>query len=75
VRKRGVRGLLYAAVGLLYLLHDDFWFRNDPRFVLGLPVGLAYHVGYCLVAAILMAFLVRAAWPRGVESDDEARGR
>jgi len=56
-------------VGLLYLLHDDFWLRYEPRPILGLPAGLTYHLGYCLVAAILMALLVRAAWPTGLESE------
>ena len=70
MRRRGVRYVLYGAVGLLYLLHDDFWFRYDPRPILGLPAGLAYHLGYCLVAAALMALLVRAAWPGSVESED-----
>ena len=54
---------LYAALGLLYLLHNDLWLWNDARLVLGLPVGLVYHLGYCLAAALLFAALVRWAWP------------
>ena len=75
MRRRGIRYALYGAVGLLYLLHDDFWFRYDPRPILGLPAGLAYHLGYCLVAAALMALLVRAAWPVSLEPEGEDRER
>lgn len=66
---RIVRLALYAALAALYALHQDFWFRDDGRFVLGLPVGLTYHVLYCLAAAALMALLVKLAWPR-LDGDD-----
>ena len=68
------RATLYAALVILYLLHNDLWLWHDGRFVLGLPVGLTYHVGYCLAAAALLALLVRRAWPadlvRGAERPD-----
>ncbi len=57
------RRLLYGALFVLFLLHNDLWLWNDTRLVLGLPVGLAYHVGYCIVTAILLAALVKWAWP------------
>lgn len=53
----------YAALGLLFVLHHDFWFWDEPRLVLGLPAGLLYHVLYCVAAAALMALAVRRAWP------------
>jgi hypothetical protein len=28
-----------------------------------LPVGLGYHVAFCLATALLMWLLVRFAWP------------
>lgn len=62
------RIVLYLALLLLFLLHNDLWLWNDARMVAGLPVGLAYHVGYCLVVALLMGLLVRFAWPRDLES-------
>ena len=58
-----VRGLLYAALVLLFALHQDFWLWNDARRFLGMPAGLTYHVLYCLVVAGLMTLLVRFAWP------------
>lgn len=69
-----IRGLLYAALAALLLLHNDLWFWDDRRLVLGLPVGLTYHVFYCVAAAVLMALLVRFAWPAAVDlADDEGR--
>ena len=67
-----MKRLLYAALAVLFLLHQDFWFWNDGRMVLGLPVGLTYHVLYCLAAAAMMALLVKFAWPADVEDGDSA---
>lgn len=64
--------MLWAGVALAYLLHDDFWLRDDTRTIAGLPAGLAYHVGYCLFVAVLMALLVRHAWPRRLDAGDDA---
>ena len=58
-----LRALLFAALGILYLLHTDLWLWDDGRLWLGLPAGLTYHVLYCLATAGLMALLVRYAWP------------
>jgi hypothetical protein len=69
------RRLVYAGLALLYLLHNDLWFWDDPRPVLGLPVGLTYHIAYCAAAAVLMALLVRFAWPAHLESGPEPEDR
>jgi hypothetical protein len=58
--KSPVRWMLYCLLVLLFLLHNDFWFWKTPQLVLGLPVGLLYHIGFCLVAALLMAAFVKA---------------
>jgi len=68
---RSVRVALFVALVLLYALHQDLWLWNDPRIVLGLPVGLTYHVLYCLGAALLLALAVSFAWPAAVESSGE----
>ncbi len=67
----GRRVGLLTAVAVLYLLHGDVWLWNDATRVLGLPVGLFYHVVYCLVAAGLMAMLVKSGWP--VDPDEPDR--
>jgi hypothetical protein len=59
-----VRWLLAAALVLFYLLHNDWWLWDDPTIVLGLPVGLSYHLGYCLAASLLMWLVVRFDPPR-----------
>lgn len=64
--------ILYAALVLLFLLHQDFWLWNDPSLLLGLPVGLTYHVAYCVAVALLMALLVRYAWPTHLDAGDDA---
>ena len=55
--------LLYAALVVLYLLHNDLWLWNDSRLVLGLPAGLAYHIGFCIAASVVLTLLVIHAWP------------
>jgi hypothetical protein len=55
-----------AALGLLWLLHHDFWLWDAPHRLprlAGLPAGFVYHVAYCLAAAGLMAVIARFAWP------------
>ena len=68
-RSSRARWILYVTLAAAYLLHNDLWLWRDPRPVLGLPVGLLYHVAYCGVVALLMALVVRYAWPAGLESD------
>lgn len=67
------RLLLVAVVAALYLLHQDVWFWDQARPLLFgfLPVGLAYHAGYCLTVSLLMWTLTRVAWPAHLESSDE----
>jgi hypothetical protein len=54
---------IYAALLALYVLHNDLWLWNDPRLVLGLPIGLVYHIGFCVAASAVLALLVLFAWP------------
>jgi len=62
--------LLYAALLLLFVLHNDLWWWNDPQRVLGLPIGLTFHIGLCLASALVMGLLSRYAWPVGLDGDD-----
>jgi len=52
VKQAVLRRLLYAALLLLFVLHNDL---------------LTYHIGYCLVVSLVMALLVRHAWPRRLD--------
>ncbi|HVS65652.1 MAG TPA: hypothetical protein VMT85_19350 [Thermoanaerobaculia bacterium] len=61
------RLLVYLLMGALYLLHNDLWAWNDSRMVLGLPVGLTYHVLFCFAVVGVMWLALRWAWPRDVD--------
>jgi len=59
---------VWLGVIVLLVLHQDFWYWDDPTLVCGfLPIGLAYHALYTLVAACLWAGAVRCAWPSHLE--------
>jgi hypothetical protein len=64
---------LTACVTLAYVLHQDFWnWKRAYPVVFGLfPAGLFYHLVYTLAAALLMAVLVRLAWPAHLENSPE----
>ena len=60
--------IIWIAVIVLGLAHQDVWFWDDRTLVLGfLPIGLAYHAAFSLVAAGLWLCAVKLAWPRHVE--------
>jgi hypothetical protein len=62
--------LLTAGV---YVLHQDVWFwRTAHPLVFGfLPIGLAYHAFFCVLASLLMWLLVSQAWPGHLEAEAE----
>jgi len=68
--KHITRWLLLVLVVGVYLLHQDFWNwkKADPLIFGFLPVGLAYHAGYSILASITMAVLVKFAWPSHLEN-------
>jgi hypothetical protein len=69
-RRRAVGALLVA----LFVLHQDAWLWRDPRLLLGLPIGLAYHVAYCVAVSAVLVLAVRWGWPREVPADEAAGG-
>ena len=62
--------LLSLLVLAVFLLHQDCWnWKKTEPLVFGfLPVGLAYHAGYAILAVAMMTLLVKFAWPRELES-------
>ena len=70
MKKTFSRWILYIALVALFLLHNDFWFWDNPKVVLGLPVGLLYHIGFCIAAAILMVLTISHAWPSHLQDED-----
>ena len=63
--------MLFLLIAAVYVLHQDNWNWKSTDLVFGfLPVGLAYHAGYSILTAILMAVLVKFAWPNELEKAD-----
>ena len=64
--KNALLSLLILAV---FLLHQDSWNwqKADPLVFGFLPIGLAYHAAYAVLAAIMMALLVKFALPRDLD--------
>jgi hypothetical protein len=62
--------LLSLLLLAVYILHQDFWnWRRAYPLVFGfLPIGLAYHAAYSVLASITMAVLVSLIWPKHLES-------
>ena len=60
--KTTLRWVLYSVLIVLFILHNDFWFWETPQLVFGLPVGLLYHIVFCLAASLLMFSLVKFVW-------------
>lgn len=60
--------MVWLACAALFVLHQDFWNWDNRSLVLGwLPVGLAWHAGFSLVATLLWVAATRWAWPEEIE--------
>lgn len=66
--------LLSVLIIGVYFLHQDFWNwkKADPLVFGFLPIGLAYHAAYSVLSAVLMAVLVKLAWPKHLEDTQSA---
>jgi Protein of unknown function (DUF3311) len=64
--------LLLLLILAVYVAHQDFWnwSKTDPLVFGFLPIGLAYHAAYSILAAALMAVLVAFAWPKHLEEQE-----
>jgi hypothetical protein len=63
---------LLIALFVLYWLHNDLWFWNDTRLISGIPIGMLYHILYCIAASILMFLLTKYAWPQDLEVEEKS---
>ena len=60
--------VVWLMFGALFMLHHDFWWWNDPSLVLGfLPIGMAWHVGFSVVASLFWLIALKFAWPSDIE--------
>jgi hypothetical protein len=63
-----MKWLLVIVVLVVAVLHQDSWFWKDRALVFGfLPIGMAYHALYSILASLTMALLVKVAWPTHLE--------
>jgi hypothetical protein len=64
-----MKWLLTALVIGFAALHQDVWNWTDRTLVGGvMPMGLAYHALYSIGASVVMAILVKFAWPSELEN-------
>lgn len=69
--------IIWILVAALFVLHQDFWFWSDRTLVFGfMPVGLLYHAGFSVAAAMVWLGAVKFAWPSTIEdwATDEQEG-
>jgi len=60
--------LVWILFWVLFVLHHDFWWWDDPTLVLGfLPIGLAWHTGYSVACSLLWILALKFAWPTDIE--------
>jgi hypothetical protein len=66
--------LLLLLILAVYAAHQDIWnwSKPDPMIFGFLPAGLAYHAAYSIACAVLMAILVKTAWPKELEDTKES---
>lgn len=63
------RNLIILLAVAMAVLHQDFWWWDSDRLVFGfLPIGLAYHAMFSIVAACLWALAIKIAWPHHLEA-------
>lgn len=68
--------LIWGGVLLLIILHQDVWFWEDNTLVFGfMPIGLMWHVGISICAAIIWFLATIFAWPANLEYRGEGDKR
>jgi hypothetical protein len=72
--KKRINWVVWIGTAALLLLHQDLWFWNDHETViLGfMPVGLAYHAAFSIVAAFWWGAMMLLAWPHHLEAMAES---
>ncbi len=68
--------LVWGLVILLVILHQDNWFWDNNTLILGfMPIGLLYHAGISVCAAITWYLATLFAWPEGVDDEPKEAGQ
>ena len=66
--------LLFLLIVAVYAAHQDLWNwkKPDPMIFGFLPVGLAYQAAYSIACSVLMAVMVKTAWPKHLEDTENS---
>jgi hypothetical protein len=68
-----MRNIVIALVIVLAVFHQDFWLWDNASIVFGfLPIGLAYHILFSIMAGLVWALAVWFAWPAYIEKEAKA---
>lgn len=60
--------VVWGLVALLIVIHQDVWFWEDRTLLFGfLPIGLAYHAGISIAAAVTWYLATIYCWPEEIE--------
>ena len=62
--------IVWLLVAGLIIVHQDFWNWNESDLLLGLPIGLTYHVGLSIAAAVVWWLACLLAWPETLDDGD-----
>jgi len=63
-----MKWFIYSLVLILAVLHQDCWLWDNTTLLFEFfPIGLAYHVLYSILAALLGVAAIRFVWPREIE--------
>lgn len=63
-----MKWFIYSLAVILGVLHQDVWNWDRTNLVMGfMPVGLAYHLVFSLLAGGVWALAVKFAWPTHIE--------
>ena len=65
----GSAAIIWILVAVLAVVHNDLWWWNDNTLVFGfMPMGLAFHALFSIVAALLWVLAIKIAWPHHLEA-------
>ena len=63
-----MKNIVWILVIVLLVFHQDVWLWDNSTIICGfMPIGLAYHVLYSILAAMVWALAVKYAWPEHIE--------
>jgi len=66
-----MRNAVWLLIAMLVILHQDFWYWDDPTLIGGFcPIGLAYHMLLSVAACGTWWLAVCYGWPVGLEIPD-----